>query len=155
MRKVVAFSVREIVVVILSGGIPLFLAFYMGGLTELEATLSGLVTPKLFLYYCAALVIPFAVLYFANKNIYIDPLSLKKKWIRFFISTLYELSSNIVRIFRVVSGVLIALLFLALAGEPESFAKFFISLFLYGVVAYIEVTIFYWWFSKLEVKNIF
>ena len=154
MKEKALFTLRELLVVIFSGGIPIVIAYKLGGQKEMESVLKGLLAPKIFLYYCAAMVLPFGVLYFADRNIYIDPLSNKKKFVNFIISTLYELSSNIVGIFRVVAGILITMPFLALAVEPESFLKLFIGFIPLGVMAYLEVVVFYWWFSGAEIKKI-
>lgn len=155
MDKRVVFSIRELVVILFSGGVPVILAYMAGGITELENIIGGLIAPELFLYYCAAFPIVFAVFYFADKYLYINPLSQKQAFLNFVISTLYELSTNIIGIFRLACGVLLTFPFLVLAVEAETSAKLFLSLFPYGLLGGIEVTLLYWWFSKAKLKQSF
>ncbi len=155
MNKKTLFSIRELIVILLSGGLPLFIAYKLGGLPELEVILGALIAPKLLLYYCSVLPIVFIVFYILEKYIYINPLSKKHVLINFVISTLYELSSNIIGIFRFASGVLVTLPFLVLINEPSLFKKVFSQFFFYGLLGAVEVIACYWWLSKVKLKQIF
>ena len=155
MNKKVLFSIREFVVILLSGGLPLLLAYDLGGLDELDATISGLIAPDLFLFYCCGLPVIFGAVYIADRFVYINPLSKKKAFVNFVISTLFELSTNIVGIFRLACGVLMTFPFLVLFVESQLFTKVFLNFFPYGLMGGLEVTILYWFLSKIELKQSF
>lgn len=43
MKKGSLFSILELVVILLSGGLPLLIAYKLGGLSELEITIGALI----------------------------------------------------------------------------------------------------------------
>ncbi|MBO1926484.1 hypothetical protein J3998_02760 [Thiomicrorhabdus sp. 6S2-11] len=145
------FIIREIIVIIFTGGIPVLIAYIIGGEDELEKTISGLLAPEIFLYYSIIPPILFATLHYTDKYFYINPTSKFQSTLNFTISIFHELSSNIIGIFRLASGILISIPILVLVVEPESFNST-IQFIPYGILSGIEVVIFYWWFSKIEIK---
>jgi len=155
MKRKATFSLREFIIILLSGGIPVLLSYQLGGLKELDKTISGMIAPDILLYCSLIFPLIFAVVYWMDKLIYVSPLGKKQLFINFTISTLHELSMNIVGIFRLVCGVMIVLPFLVLYLEPESAGKFFGTLFIYGIIGGFEVAFGYWFLSKANLKQIF
>jgi hypothetical protein len=155
VNKKLIFSVREFVIILLSGGVPVLLSYQLGGLKELENTISGMIAPDILLYCSLVFPLVFVVFYFLDKYIYVSPLGTKQGILDFTISTLYELSMNIIGIFRLICGVMIAFPFLVLWVEPESAGKMFASLFIFGVIGGAEVALCYWLLSKARLKQVF
>ena len=99
------------------------------------------------------MAIIFLLLYSLEKYIYINPLSSAKTVLNFTISTFHELSTNLLGLFRLACGLMLSYPLLVFIIEFESFNKVFLKMFPLGVLGWIEVTIFYWWFSKLKLKQ--
>lgn len=148
MNNFYKFTFREFLVVILSGGVPLVIAYLWGGIDYLKNTLGSLVVSDLILIYSLIFPPVYVVIYFVDKFLYIEPMSKKKKTLRFFLSVFKELSSNILGILRCACGLLITIPFLVLIVEFDSSAQYFLGFLPYGLLGFIEVTLFSYWLSE-------
>lgn len=155
MKSKFLFAVREIIVVFLSGGVPVLLAYFLGGIELLDSTISALISPDLLLYYAVGTAVLFWLLYQIDDKIYIDPQSRTQAVLNFAISTLFEVSTNILGIFRVVSGLLITFPLFVLAIEPESFKSVGFGFIQIGLVGLFEGGLFCWFHSKMRLKQKF
>ncbi|AWK82014.1 hypothetical protein [Photobacterium damselae] len=155
MKSKLLFAVREIIVVFLSGGAPVLLAYFLGGIKLLDATISALISPDLLLYYAVGAAVLFGGLYLIDYLIYIDPQSRTQAILNFTISALSEVSTNILGIFRVVSGLLITFPLFVLAIEPESFKSVGFGFIHIGLMGLCECGLFCWFHSKIKLKQKF
>ncbi|PSU86706.1 hypothetical protein C0W42_19660 [Photobacterium kishitanii] len=155
MRPKFLFALREIIVVFLSGGVPVLLAYFLGGIELLDSTISALISPDLLLYYAVGAAVLFWLLYLIDDRIYIDPQSRTQAVLNFAISTLFEVSTNILGIFRVVSGLLIVFPLFVFAIEPESFQSVGFGFIQIGLMGLFEGGLFCWFHSKTKLKQKF
>lgn len=155
VKSIKLFIFREILIVLLSGGIPIILAYCLGGIELLESTTSALISPELLFNYAISIAGLFFVFYWADYLIYIYPLSWKKGAMNFIVSTLSELSTNILGILRVISGLLIVFPILVFVEEPQSFKFDKLVLIFVGFLGLLESCIFCWCHSKVSVKQKF
>ncbi|EGR0148918.1 hypothetical protein RFA42_004178 [Vibrio vulnificus] len=155
MNSKILFSLREVIVVFLSGGLPILLAYHLGGIELLNSTINALISPDLLLYYAVGAAFMFGIFYWIDDRIYINPLGRAQGILNFIISTLSEVSTNILGIFRVVSGLLIVFPFFVLFVEPESFQPIGLEFIKIGLMGLVECGLFCWFHSKAKLKQKF